>query len=91
MGGGLSSRGKVASLSNRNRGVVFALSSGRLKMPGNPGTLGSGALAATLAMVLKVHCTSVRFGAGWKVGVPRASAGVVGKAGARAEGTVFAP
>ena len=71
--------------------VVFALSSSRLKMPGNPGTLGLGAVAATPATVLQVRCTGARFRAGRRVGVPRACAGEVGKAGAGAGGNVFSP
>ena len=50
-------------------------------MPGNPGTLGLGAVAATPATVLQVRCTGARFRAGRRVGVPRACAGEVGKAG----------
>ena len=73
--GGLSPSSNVASLSSRYRGVVFALSFSRAKIPGNPGTLGSGDVAATLAMFLQVRCTVVRVGVGWKVDVPRACAG----------------
>ena len=49
--------------------------------PGNPGILGSGAVAATLSMVLLVRVTCARFGASRKVGVPRAWVGAGGKAG----------
>ena len=80
--GGLSPSGKVSSLSSRNREVVFAPFYSRVKMPGNPGTLGSGAVAANPDMVLQVRCTGTRVGAGWKVGVPRACAGAMGKLGA---------
>ena len=72
-----------ASLSSRNWWVVFAPSSRRAKMPRNPGTLGSGTVAYTPAMVLQVRRTGVRVGAGWK---SFACAGAVGKAGAGRKG-----
>ena len=50
-------------------------------MPGNQITLGSGADAATLAMVLHMRCTGVSTRAGWNV-----SDGAVGKAGVDAGG-----
>ena len=34
-------------------------------MAGNPGTMGSGSVAATLAMVSQVRCTGVSVGVGW--------------------------
>ena len=74
--GGLSPRGKVASLSSREWGVVCDPSYSRAKMPGNPGTLGLGTVEYTLAMILQMICTSVSAGAGWNV-----SAGAVGTAG----------
>ena len=52
MSGGLSSSGKVDSLSSRDWGGVFAPSSIRMKMPGNLGVLGLFDVAATPAMVL---------------------------------------
>ena len=91
MGGGLSPSGKVDSLSSRNQGVVLVQSSSREKMPCNPRTLVSIAVAATLAIVFQVCCTSARVGAGCKVGVPCACDGAVGKAGAGAGGNVLAP
>ena len=45
-------------------------------MTRNPGTLGSGAFAATPAMVLQMRCTGVSSGVGWNV-----SAGAVGTVG----------
>ena len=39
---GLYPSGKVASLSSRDQGVVLAPSSRRVKIPSNPGTMGSG-------------------------------------------------
>ena len=83
--GGLYPSVKVASLSSRNWWVVFAPSSRRAKMPRNPGTLGSGTVAYTPAMVLQVRRTGVRVGAGWK---SFACAEAVGKAGAGAEGSL---
>ena len=71
-------------------GVVFALSSSRVENPGNPGTLGLGAVAATPSMLLQVSCTGDRVVAVWNVGVPRCCAGVVGKAGAGVVGNVIA-
>ena len=62
--GGLSPSAKVASLFSRNRVVVLAPSSITVKIPGNPGTLGLGVVAATPAMVLQVRCTGARVGAG---------------------------
>ena len=59
-------------------------------MPGNPGKLGLGAVATTLAMVSQVLCTDVRVRAGWKVGVLRACSRGVGKAEAGAAGKVIA-
>ena len=88
--GVLSTSGKVAILLTRNRGVVLAPSSSKVKITRNQGTLGSGAMGATPSMVLQVHCTGARVGVGWKVGVPHACAGEVGKAGAGAGGNVVA-
>ena len=82
--GGLYHSSKVASLSIQNWVFVFYLSSIRLKMPRNPGTLGLGAVATNPDMVLQVRCTGARVGAGWKVGVLNVCAEVVGKVGARA-------
>ena len=56
-------------------GGMFAPSSIRVKIPGNPGTLELGSVAATPAMVLQVRCTRASAGEGWKVGVPRACDG----------------
>ena len=64
MSGVLSLRGKVASLSSRNQGVVFALYYSRVNMPRNPGTLGLAAEVNNLAMVSQVRCTGVRVGEG---------------------------
>ena len=89
--GGLYPSGKGASISSCDQGVVLALSYRRVKILGKRGTLGSSAVAATLAMVLQVRCTGARVGAGWKVGVPRACVGTMGKAGAGAGGNVVAP
>ena len=89
--GGLSLSGKVASLLSRNQGVVFTLSSSRVNMPRNQGTLGSAAVENTPAMVLQVRCTGARVGAGWKIGVPCTCAGVVGKAGDGAGGNMIYP
>ena len=69
----------------------MALSYSRVKIIGKRGTLGSSAVAATPAMVSQVRCTGARVGAGWKVGVPRACVGTMGKAGAGAGGNVVAP
>ena len=55
MSGGLSPSSKVASLLSRDWGVVLAPSYSRVKMNGNPGILGSSAVAATPAMVLQVR------------------------------------
>ena len=66
----------------------MAPSSISVKMPGNPGMLGLGAVAATLAMVFQVRCSGARVTEGWKVGVPRAYAEAVGKAGDGAGGYV---
>ena len=52
-------------------------------MTGNPGTLGLGAVAATLAMVLQVQCTGVSAGVCWKV-----CAGAVGTAGVGVGGNI---
>ena len=90
MSGGHSPSGKVASLSSDNRAVMFNPSSIRVKIPGNPGTLGLGAVSATPSMVLQVCFTGDRVGAVWKVGVPRTCDGEVGKAGAGAGGNVIA-
>ena len=49
--GGLSSSGKVASLSIHNMGVVLDLSYIRVKIPGNPRMLWSDAVSTTLAMI----------------------------------------
>ena len=49
--------------------------------PGNPGMMGSGAMASTPAMVLLVCVTCASFRASRKVGVPRAWVGTGGKAG----------
>ena len=51
-------------------------SSRRAKIPGNPGTLGSGVVSATPAMVSQMRCTGVSAGVGWNVCV-----GAVGMAG----------
>ena len=83
--GGLYPSVKVASLSSLNWWVMFAPSSRRAKMPGNPGTLGSGTLAYTPAMVLQVRRTGVRVRAGWKF---FACAGEVRKAGSGAGGSL---
>ena len=88
--GGLSPSVKVASLSSRNQGVVFAPSSSKVNMPGSLGTLGLGAAAVTPSMVLQVRCTVARVGSGCKVGVPIACDGVVGKTGAGAVGNMIA-
>ena len=80
---GLSPRVKVAILSSRNHVVVFSLYSMRENISGNPGTLGSGAMAATPVMVLQVQCTGVSAGAGWNV-----CAGAVGMAGVGAGGNI---
>ena len=88
--GGLYPSSKVTSLSSRDWGFVFAPSSSRVKILGNPVTLWSGDLAATPSMVSQVRCTGDRVGAGWKFGVPRACARAVGKAGAGAVGNVIA-
>ena len=66
-------------------GGVFAPSSRRAKMPGNPGTLGSGTLAYTPAIVLQVRRTGVRVWAGWNF---FACAGAVRKAGSGAGGSL---
>ena len=89
--GGLYPSVKVASLLSRYPVVVLVLYSRRVKIPGNPGTLGSGAVAATPDMVLQVLCTGARVGAGCKVGVPQACVWAIGKAGAGAGGIVVAP
>ena len=47
-------------------------SSRRVKIPGNPGMLGLGAVSNTPDMVSCVCVTCARFGASRKVGVPRA-------------------
>ena len=47
MSGDLSPSGKLTSLSSRDQGAVLAPSFSRVKMPGNTGTLGSVAVAAT--------------------------------------------
>ena len=91
MSGGLSSSGKVDSLSSRDWGVVFAPSSIRVKMPGNPGTLGLGAVTTTSSMVLQVRCTGARVGVGCKFGLLRACVWAVGKSGDGAGGNVFYP
>ena len=88
--GGLSPRGKVASLSSRNWGVMLSLSSSRAKIPGKRGALGLVTVAATPDMVLQVCCASARFGTGWKVDVVHAYVGAVGKVGAWAGGNVVA-
>ena len=64
---GLSPGSKVVSLFRRDCGVVFALSSTRANMEGNPGALGSSDVSATLDMVLQVRCTGVRALAGWNI------------------------
>ena len=87
--GGLSPSSKVASLSSRDQGVMFAPSSSRVKMLGNPGTLGLGDLAATPAMVSQVRCTGARVRAGWKFGMLRACDEAMGKAGVGAVGNVI--
>ena len=46
-------------------------------MPGNPRTLGLGAVAATPAMVLHILCTGVIAGAGWNVSAGTVSTVVV--------------
>ena len=89
--GGLSPSGKVTSLANRNQGVGLAPSSSRVKIPGNPGTLEAGAMAANPAMVSQVNCTGVRVRVGCKVGVLCACVWAVGKAGDGAGGNVFDP
>ena len=89
--GGLSLSDKVSSLSSRNQGVVFTLSSSRVNIPRNQGTLGSAAVENTPAMVPQVCCTGARVGVGWKIGVPRACSGAVGKAGAGAGGNFIYP
>ena len=63
----------------------------RVKTPRNPGMPGSGAVAATLAMVSQVRCTFERDGVGWKVGVPHAWVGAVRKAWVGLEGNMGAP
>ena len=55
----------------------------------NPVTLGSGAVAATPAMVSQVRCTGARVGSGWKLDVLCACAGAGEKAGAGAAGNVI--
>ena len=63
----------------------------REKIPGKRGTLGSDAVAATLAMVLQVFCTGARVREGWKVGMMCACVGAREKAGDGAGGNVVAP
>ena len=58
--GGLSPVVKVASLLIRDQGVLLAPSSSSVKTLGNPTMLGSGAGAATPAMVFQVCCTFAR-------------------------------
>ena len=50
-------------------------------MPGNPVTLGSGAVDATPDIVSQLRCTGVSAGSGWNV-----SAGEVGTVGVDAVG-----
>ena len=59
----------------------MALALGRVKIPGNHGMLGLGAVDPTLAMVSLVSVTCARVGAGRKLGVMRAWVGAGGKAG----------
>ena len=73
--GGLSPSGKVASLSSRGWGVVLDPALRRVNISRNPGMPGSGAMAATLAMVSLVQ-TWAWVVAGGKVGVPCAWFGV---------------
>ena len=72
---GLSPNFKVESLSSRAWGFVFALDLRRVKTPGNPAMIGSGAVAATPAMVLLIM---VGFGGGWRAW---ARVGEVGRGG----------
>ena len=87
--GGLSSSGKVASISIRNWGLCSPRLLAGLSMPGGLGTLGSGAVAAIPAMMLQVRCIGASW-ADWEVVVLRACAEAVGKAGAGTGGNVFA-
>ena len=50
--GSLPPSGKVASLLIRNWGVVLVPALKRVEIPGNPGILGLGTVAATPSMVL---------------------------------------
>ena len=89
--GGLSLSGKVDIILIRDQGIGLAPSSRRVKMPGNPGTLELGTMAATPDMVSQVRFTGVKVQAGCKVGVPCACVWAVGKAGYGAGGNVFDP
>ena len=79
--GGLYPSGKVAILLSRAWGVTLEPASRRVNITGNLEIMGLGAVAATPAMVLLVHVTCDRIGAGRKVGVPCAWVGAGGKAG----------
>ena len=60
-------------------------------MPGNPGTLGLGAVTNTPSMVSQVRCTGARVEVGCKFGLLRTCVWAVGKAGDGAGWNVFAP
>ena len=74
---------KVVSLSSRAWGVVLALPLRRVKIPVNPGMLGLGSMATTLAMVSLFHGTCARTGADVKVGVLSTWFGAGGGGGVR--------
>ena len=73
--GGLSPRGKVESLSSRAWGFMLDPALMRVKIPRNPGMMGSGAVATTPAMVFLVRLTCARVDADRKVVVPHAWVG----------------
>ena len=53
----------------------------RTKIPRNPGTLESGAVASTPAIVSQMRCTGVSTGAGWNVCVGKVGTSRVGVVG----------
>ena len=79
--GGLTPSSKVERILRRAWGFMLAPASRRVNISGNPGMLESGAVAATLAMVLLVYVTCASFGTDRKVGVPHVWVGVGGEAG----------
>ena len=70
---------------------MLAPSSSRVKIPGNPGILGSGAVAASPDRVSQVRYTCERFGSGWRFGFPHACDGVMGKVGSGEGGNLVDP